>query len=76
MLYVALGALAVAALSIVCFVPVLRYVVRQAARDRELLVNQLCALAGRPWQEPPAWDRPEPTIVVPDYVTIPEQQDF
>ena len=73
MLYVALGALAVAALSIVCFVPVLRYVVRQAARDRELLVNQLCALAGRPWQEPPAWAPKD--AVEDDYqlVTSPEQ---
>ena len=74
MMYVALGALLVAALSVVSFVPIVRFVIRQSARDRELLVNQLCALAGRPWQEPPAWDRPVESLVVPDYLTIPEQQ--
>jgi hypothetical protein len=71
-MYVALAALAVAALSVVCFAPIVRYVIRQSARDRELLVNQLCALAGRPWQEPPAWTHPEP-LDENLLVTSPEQ---
>ena len=73
MVYVALGALLVAALSVVSFVPILRYVIRQTARDRELLVNQLCALAGHPWQEPPAWERPELDLAEDDVFAIPEQ---
>ena len=41
---------------------------RQAARERDLLVNQLCNLAGRPWQEPPreprdTAEKPEPTVL-------------
>jgi hypothetical protein len=73
MIYVALGSLLVAALSIVSFVPILRYVIRQGARDRELLVNQVCALAGRPWQEPPSYGGYEPEIVEDDIFAIPEQ---
>jgi len=72
MVYVALAAIGVAALEVVCFAPVFRYVIRQSARERELLVNQLCHMAGRPWQEPPSW-APETPELVPDFVTIPEQ---
>ncbi len=72
MMYVALlegVAIIATALS---FAGVVRWLVRQQARERDLLVNQLCALAGRPWREPPAWhpeEREEPLSLV----TIPDQ---
>ena len=59
MMYVALiegVALIATALS---FAGIVRWLVRQQARERELLVNQVCSLAGRPWREPPSW-HPEP----------------
>jgi hypothetical protein len=70
MMYVALGALAVAALAVVCFAPILRYVVRQSARDRELLINQLCHVTGRPWQEAPAYQVEDGNVPL---VASPEQ---
>lgn len=75
MTYVALAeAFAIVVVAVV-FGNALRITQRQAARDRDLLVNQLCALAGRPWQEPPSFRAPE---VVPEFdlVTIPEQMDY
>jgi hypothetical protein len=73
MMYVALAALGVAALAIACFAPILRYIVRQSARDRELLVNQVCALAGRPWQEPPSWEPPVLALAEEETYSTPEQ---
>jgi hypothetical protein len=46
---------------------------RQHARERELLLNQLCNLAGKPWVEPPSYRMPEPDVDVERYVTSPEQ---
>lgn len=73
MIYVALAeafAIAVVALS---FAGILRWQIRQAARREDLLVNQLCNLAGKPWQEAPARQRepePEPELL---YAPSPEQ---
>jgi len=61
MLYVALASIAALVVVTISFAGVIRWGIRQQARERELLVNQLCALSGRPWQEPPAWHpTPEP----------------
>ncbi len=48
---------------------------REHARREDLLVNQLCSLAGRPWLPPPAsddpgWHAPEGFS---DWVDDPEQ---
>ena len=74
MLYVALAeALAIVVVA-VSFSGILRWQLRQSARREDLLVNQLCNLAGRPWQEPPAWHappEPEPEL---EYLQIPPEQ--
>lgn len=57
MLYVALASLIALAGTVVVFAGLLRSQARAHARREDLLVNQLCALAGRPWQAPPADDR-------------------
>jgi hypothetical protein len=55
MLYVALAEAVVLGIAFISFASIARWSIRQQARERELLVNQVCSLAGRPWQEPPAW---------------------
>lgn len=47
---------------------------REHARERDLLVNQMCALAGKPWQEAPAAIRVVPDVE-PDetFYALPEQ---
>ena len=40
--------------STIVFASIVRSLIRQAARERDLLLNQLMHLAGRTWQEPPA----------------------
>ena len=59
MVYVALAACAATAVVAIVLGNLLRIVIRQGARERELLVNQLCHVSGRPWQEAPAY-APEP----------------
>lgn len=54
MMYVALAACGSTAVVAVVFGNLLRTVIRQAARREDLLVNQLCNMAGRPWTPPPA----------------------
>lgn len=73
MIYVALAEAAVLAVACLSFTGIIRWQIRQAARERELLVNQVCALAGRPWQEPPAMvyePEREPELL---YAATPEQ---
>ena len=74
MLYVALSLVVALALVTIAFTSILRWQIRQAARREDQLVNQLCALAGRPWQEPPAWRAPE-AVTEPElaFVSAPEQ---
>lgn len=39
---------------------------REHGRREDLLVNQVCALAGRPWQSPPSDEYTPPPITVKD----------
>jgi len=73
MMYVALAEAVVIAVVAISFAGIVRWLVRQQARERDLLVNQLCALAGRPWREPPAWHPEEPEEEPRVLVTIPDQ---
>ena len=63
-LLVVAGVAAVAVLSealvAITFARWARSMQRQYARERELLVNQLCNVVGRPWQQAPAYAEPEP----------------
>jgi len=60
-LAVALAALAVLALAIYLAGMTVRGLVRQQAREREMLINQIMHLAGRTWSPPPS---PEPLDLV------------
>ena len=53
-LAVALAALAVLAFTVYMAAMLFRGLVRQQARERELLLNQIMHLAGRTWTSPPA----------------------
>ena len=72
MMYVALLALVALIVSAISFAGVLRWHIRQSARREDLLVSQLCHLAGKPWQQAPIdeWEEPEPERQL---VTSPEQ---
>ena len=59
MLYVAIAGVASSAVIAIVLGNLLRIVIRQGARERELLVNQVCRLSGKPWAAPPAWDSEE-----------------
>lgn len=61
MLVVALGAVAALCVNAAVFAGVIRGVIRQQARERELLLNQLMHLSGRTWTPPPS----EPTFMPP-----------
>ena len=54
MAWVAGGALILLLASTIIYASIVRSLIRQAARERDLLLNQLMHLAGRTWQEPPA----------------------
>ena len=51
--WVAVAALVVLALAIYTTSSLFRNLVRQQARERELLLNQIMHLAGRTWKPPP-----------------------
>ena len=59
MIYVAILNAAALVAAVIAFAGLIRSLIRQHARERDLLVNQLCHLAGRTWTAPPARD-PEP----------------
>lgn len=61
MLYVALGLVVALCAVTIAFTSILRWTVRQQARERERLVDQLCYLAGRTWNDPPS-HRTEPEL--------------
>jgi len=73
--WVAVAALAVLALALYSAGALFRSMVRQQARERELLLNQIMHLAGRTWQPPPVPDEPyavDETVIIdpsqlPDY---------
>ena len=54
--WVAIAALTVLALALYLAAALFRGLVRQQARERELLLNQIMHLAGRTWQPPPVPD--------------------
>jgi hypothetical protein len=58
--------------TVVAFSSLLRSFLRQHARERDLLLNQMLNLAGRPWQPPPAEVIPEPVDEDGRYVLTPE----
>lgn len=82
MLWLALGALAVAACAIVTAAGLVRSLIRQHARERQLLIDQVCHLSGRAWTPPPAntFEPPEPPAlpdpVVRHFSQYPDGYDF
>ena len=54
MVYVTLAALAAAVLEVLTFARIISTQARAHARREDLLVNQICSLAGKPWEPPPA----------------------
>ena len=64
MLYVALALVVALIVVTLAFSAVIRSLVRQQARERDLLVNQMCNLAGKPWQPAPlpVHEAPEPDL--------------
>lgn len=75
MLYVALAATGTLAVSVVAMAGLLRSLVRQHARERAQLVDQVCHLSGRTWTPPPVdeWRRPAPVTDEPVLIASPEQ---
>jgi hypothetical protein len=69
---VAIAAVLAEALVAVTFARWARSMQRQYARERELLVNQLCNVVGRPWAPAPA-DEWEPEAELSTLVSSPEQ---
>lgn len=60
MVYVALAEAAVIAVIVAAGTGLLRWLIRAHARERDLLLNQLLNLAGKPWQPAPADDTQNP----------------
>ena len=61
------------AVIVLAFLRVTRGMQRQHARERDALLDKVCHLAGRPWNEAPASVyEPEP-LEPPELVAIPEQ---
>jgi len=54
MLYVALAEAALLLAVIVMFAGLIRSLTRAHARREDLLLNQMCNLAGKPWQQAPS----------------------
>jgi hypothetical protein len=74
-IWVALAALLVLALAVYSAGMVVRSLVRQQARERELLLNQIMHLSGRTWQQPPAPEAQavdEDTVVMVDPSQLPD----
>lgn len=80
MLYVALALAVAIAVVAITFASVIRWLIRQHARERDLLINQLLNLAGRPWRDPPRFDQPIPsddeTIAFPEFVYTPTPEQL
>jgi hypothetical protein len=72
--YVALALAGVLLLTTVAWAGLLRGLIRQHARERDLLVNQVMHLSGRTWVPPPGVVSTEPDWAKLDrYVASPEQ---
>lgn len=66
MLYVSVALVVVLAVVVLAFTSILRWTIRQHARERERLVDQLCYLSGRTWNDPPSHVPPS-LEAVPDW---------
>lgn len=80
MIWVALLAIVALIASSVAWAGVVRWLIRQSARERELLLNQIMHLSGRTWTPPPAddWEAPVEPADEGRYVTSGtlESEDF
>ena len=77
MTYVAVAALVVLALTNLAWAGLVRSLIRQHARERDLLLNQLMHLAGRTWAPPPALELvPEPDPEPEEYVDPMQRPDW
>lgn len=82
MFTVAVGALTVAAVVGASTGATVRHLIRQGARERQLLIDQICHLSGRAWTPPPAevYEVPEPQVlpdpVVRHFGQYPDGYDF
>jgi len=65
--YVAALALVVLGLCVLAFAQVVRWLIREHARERNLMLNQIMHLAGRTWQPPPP---PTPPDLVDDELAL------
>lgn len=66
MLWVALALVAGWAVTVAAGARMFDRARREHARREDLLVNQVCALAGRPWQSPPADEYVPPVLPAKD----------
>ena len=74
MLYLALAEAALLLVVVTVFAGIVRSLIRQHARREDLLLNQMCNLAGKPWQSAPANEREQQEPAEPRYwTTNPEQ---
>jgi len=79
MLYVALFLIAALVAVVVAFAGIVRSLIRQHARERDLLVNQILHLSGRTWTPPPADEWGPATDgepLVREWTAQPEQQPY
>lgn len=73
MLLVALAAIAAAVAATLSFAGLLRSLIRQHARERDLLINQLLHATGKPWAPAPAAPEPVPEPEPRSWTASPEQ---
>ena len=74
MLYLSFVLAGVLGLTTLAWAGLLRGLIRQHARERDLLLNQLMHLAGRTWAPPPSTD-PRSELPDLDYTFTPEQDE-
>lgn len=76
MLYVALAEAASLVIVVSLLVSLIKWLIRQQKRERDLLLNQMLHLAGKPWQSAPSDLEPvEPLEFVPRrWTAAPEQE--
>lgn len=71
---IALTALALAGIVTLAFTVTLRRMIREHARERQLLINQLLHATGKTWQPAPADERTAPDVEPRTaYTATPEQ---
>jgi len=70
--YVAGLALVSLCLCVLAFAQVVRWLIREHARERNLMLNQIMHLAGRTWQPPPIPEEPS-MLPVEEFLIDPSQ---